>query len=163
MALSYRGYMGSSGRPSEDGVVCDAEAALRFAAARYPSSPVVLWGHSLGTGVAVAVAARHPIAGVILEAPFSAIVDVAAMRFPIVPVRLLMLDQFRSDRRIAAVKAPLLILHGEADGVIPIAQAERLFKSANDPKRFVRLPGGHIDLDDFGATDLALRFVAERR
>ena len=162
VALSYRGYMGSTGRPTEDGLVKDAEAALRFAAEHYPQSPLFLWGHSLGSGVAVALAARHQVAGVILEAPYSSTVDVAAMRFPIVPVRWLMLDQFHSDERIAAVKTPLLIMHGEDDDVIPIALAERLFKLANNPKHFVRFPGGHhIDLDDFGATAEALRFIAE--
>jgi uncharacterized protein len=162
VALSYRGYMGSSGTPTEDGLLRDGEAALRFVTSRWPSNPVVLWGHSLGSGVAVALAARHPVAKVILEAPFSSTVDLAALRFPIVPVRWLMLDQFRSDQRIAAVTAPLLIMHGDQDGVIPIGQGERLFGLAREPKRFVRFPGGnHIDLDDFGATGVAQRFIAE--
>lgn len=162
VALSYRGYMGSTGSPTEDGLLRDAEAAYRFATSRYPSSPVVLWGHSLGSGVAVALAARHPVARVILEAPFSSTVDVAALRFPIVPVRWLMLDQFRSDQRIEAVHAPLLIMHGDRDWVIPISLGERLFKLAHEPKRFVRFPGGnHIDLDRFGATVVAQRFIAE--
>lgn len=162
IALSYRGYMGSTGNPTEDGLLHDAEAAYRFAASRYPSSPVVLWGHSLGSGVAVALAARHQVAKVILEAPFSSTVDVAALRFPIVPVRWLMHDQFRSDQRIEAVRAPLLIMHGDQDGVIPIRLGERLFKLAHEPKRFVRFPGGnHVDLDRHGAIAVAQRFMAE--
>jgi fermentation-respiration switch protein FrsA (DUF1100 family) len=162
VALSYRGYMGSTGSPTEDGVLHDAEAAYQFTTSRYPTSPVVLWGHSLGSGVAVALAARHPVAKVILEAPFSSSVDVAALRFPIVPVRWLMLDQFRSDQRIHAVRAPLLIMHGEQDWVIPIGQGERLFKLAHEPKRFVRFPAGnHIDLDRHGAIAVAQGFIAE--
>jgi fermentation-respiration switch protein FrsA (DUF1100 family) len=162
VALSYRGYMGSTGSPTEDGLLRDAEAAYRFTTSRYPSSPVVLWGHSLGSGVAVALAARHPVARVILEAPFSSTVDVAALRFPIMPVRWLMLDQFRSDQRIDAVHAPLLIMHGDQDWVIPISLGERLFKLAHEPKRFVRFPGGnHIDLDSFGAIAVAQRFIAD--
>lgn len=162
VALSYRGYMGSTGSPSEEGLLRDAEAAWRFATSRYPASPVVLWGHSLGSGVAVALAARHPVARVILEAPFSSTVDVAALRFPFVPVRWLMLDQFRSDQRIGAVKAPLLIMHGEQDWVIPICLGERLFRLAHEPKRFVRFPGGnHVDLDRFGAVAVAKGFIAE--
>jgi uncharacterized protein len=162
VALSYRGYMGSTGSPTEEGLLRDAEAAYRFATSRYPASPVVLWGHSLGSGVAVALAARHPVAKVILEAPFSSTVDVAALRFPIVPVRWLMLDQFRSDQRIDAVRAPLLIMHGDQDWVIPISLGERLFKLAHEPKRFVRFRGGnHIDLDRFGAIAVAERFIAE--
>ncbi len=163
VALSYRGYMGSTGSPTEDGLLQDAEAAYRFATSRWPSNPVVVWGHSLGTGVAVALAARHPVAKVILEAPFSSTVDVAALRFPVMPVRWLMLDQFRSDERIKAVHAPLLIMHGDQDRVIPIGLGERLFKLANEPKRFVRFPGGnHIDLDRFGALAVAQGFIAER-
>jgi uncharacterized protein len=162
VALSYRGYMGSTGSPTEDGLLRDAEAAWLFTTSRYPSSPVVLWGHSLGSGVAVALAARRPVARVILEAPFSSTVDVAALQFPIIPVRWLMLDQFRSDQRIDAVRAPLLIMHGDQDWVIPIRLGERLFKLAHEPKRFVRFPGGnHIDLDRFGAVAVAQRFIAE--
>jgi uncharacterized protein len=161
VVLSYRGYMGSTGTPTEEGVLRDAEAAWQFTTSRWPSSPIVLWGHSLGTGVAVALAARHPVAKVILEAPFSSTVDVAALRFPFVPVRWLMLDQFRSDQRIDAVHAPLLIMHGEQDWVIPIRFGERLFQLAHEPKRFVRFPGGnHVDLDRFGAVDVARRFIA---
>src|SRR5262249_51515876 len=126
VALSYRGYMGSTGSPSEDGLLRDAEAAYRFATLRYPSSPIVLWGHSLGTGVAVALAGRHPVSKVILEAPFSSTVDVATAMFPFVPVRWLMYDQFRSDERIVAVRAPLLVMHGARDWVIPIRLGERL-------------------------------------
>ena len=161
VALSYRGYMGSTGAPTEEGLLRDAEAAFQFATSRYPSNPVVLWGYSIGSGVAVALAARHPVAKVILEAPFSSTVDVAALRFPFIPVRWLMLDQFRSDQRIDAVHAPLLIMHGEQDWVIPIRFGERLFQLAHEPKRFVRFPGGnHVDLDRFGAVDVAQRFIA---
>ena len=86
----------------------------------------------------------------------------AALRFPIVPVRWLMLDQFRSDQRIDAVRAPLLIMHGDQDWVIPITLGERLFKLAHEPKRFVRFAGGnHIDLDSFGAIAVAQRFIAD--
>jgi uncharacterized protein len=163
VALSYRGYMGSTGTPTEEGLLRDAEAAWQFTTSRWPSNPVVLWGHSLGSGVAVALAARHQVAKVILEAPFSSTVDVAALRFPFIPVQWLMLDQFRSDQRIGEVHAPLLIMHGERDWVIPISLGERLFKLAREPKRFVRFPGGnHDDLDRFGAVAVAQRFIAGR-
>jgi fermentation-respiration switch protein FrsA (DUF1100 family) len=162
VALSYRGYMGSSGSPTEDGLLQDAEAAYQFVTSRWPSSPVVLWGHSLGSGVAVGLAARHDVARLILEAPFSSTVELAALRFPIVPVGWLMLDQFRSDRRIDAVHAPLLIMHGDQDWVIPIRLGERLFALAHEPKRFVRIGGGnHVDLDRFGAIAEAQRFIAD--
>ncbi len=161
VALSYRGYMGSSGSPTEAGLLRDAEAAYQFTAARYPTDRIVLWGHSLGSGVAVALAATRPVARVILEAPFSSTADVAQRMFPMVPVRWLMHDQFRSDQRIGAVTAPLLVLHGARDLVVPIGLGERLFALANAPKRFVRYPaGGHDDLEFHGAGAEARRFIA---
>src|SRR5215471_8930104 len=87
VALSYRGYAGSSGRPSEKGLLQDAAAAYAFASALYPASKLVLWGFSLGSGVAVALAADRQAGGVILEAPYSSIADVAAAAFPFLPVR----------------------------------------------------------------------------
>jgi fermentation-respiration switch protein FrsA (DUF1100 family) len=161
LAVSYRGYMGSTGRPTEHGLLADAEAAYRFAASRYAPERIVLWGHSLGSGVAVALASTRPVAKLVLEAPFSSTVDVAAAMFPFVPVRWLMLDQFHSDARIGTVKASILILHGARDLVVPIRFGERLFALASEPKRFVRYPdGGHDDLDAYGATAEALRFIA---
>src|ERR1700755_3589528 len=142
VALSFRGYAGSTGSPSEQGLLQDAAAAYAFTAARYAADRIVVWGFSLGTGVAVAVASEHPIGKLILESPYSSTVDVAASQFPIVPVRLLMRDPFHSDRRIAGVKAPLLIMHGENDPAIPMRFGERLFGMANEPKRFVCFPGG---------------------
>jgi uncharacterized protein len=120
----------------------------------------VVWGFSLGTGVAVAVTSEHPTGKLILEAPYTSTVDVAGSLLPIVPVTLLMRDQFHSDRRIAQVKVPLLIMHGENDPAIPIRFGERLFGMANEPKQFVRFPGGgHENLDDFGALETARQFI----
>jgi uncharacterized protein len=162
VALSYRGYGGSSGRPSEHGLLIDAAAAYEFAAARYPAQRIVLWGISLGTGPAVAVAADRPIGKLILEAPYTSTTEVAASLLPIVPVRSLMKDQFRSDERIGRVTAPLLVLHGERDRTVPIRFGERLFALAREPKRLVRFPQGrHNDLDAHGATREALRFISE--
>jgi fermentation-respiration switch protein FrsA (DUF1100 family) len=160
VALSYRGYAGSSGRPSEQGLLRDAAAAYAFTSARYSADRIVLWGFSLGSGVAVALAAEQPVGKLILEAPYLSIADVAASAFPIFPVRLVMRDPFRSDRRIALVKAPLLIMHGARDATIPIGFGERLFALAHDPKQFVRFPeGSHNDLDTYGATAVARQFI----
>jgi uncharacterized protein len=164
VALSYRGYAGSSGSPSEQGLLLDAASAYAFTSARYSADKIVAWGFSLGTGVAVAVAAEQPVAKLILEAPYSSIADVAALVFPIYPVRLVIKDPFRSDLRIPRVKVPLLIMHGARDRTIPIAFGERLFALAHEPKQFVRLPeGGHADLDNYGAMATARRFIASAR
>jgi len=160
VALSYRGYAGSSGAPSEDGLLRDGAAAYAFAAERYDAQRIVAWGFSLGTGVAVAVASEHPVRKVILEAPYNSIADVAAAKFRFVPVRLLIRDPLHSDERIARVTVPLLIVHGARDQAIPIAFGERLFALAHEPKQFVRIPeGGHDDLANFGMIELARRFI----
>jgi uncharacterized protein len=163
VALSYRGYAGSSGRPSEQGLLLDAAAAYAFTAARYGADRIVLWGFSLGSGVAVALAAGQPVGKLILEAPYTSIVDVAASLFRLVPVRWLVRDQFRSDERIARVTAPLLIMHGARDPTISIGFGERLFALANEPKQFVRFPeGSHDDLDNYGAIETARHFIVSK-
>jgi fermentation-respiration switch protein FrsA (DUF1100 family) len=160
VALSYRGYAGSSGHPSEQGLLRDAAASYAFTSARYSADRIVVWGFSLGTGVAVALAADRPVGKLILEAPYTSLADVGASAFPIFPVRLVMKDPFRSDERIARVTAPLLIMHGALDATIPIVFGERLFALAPDPKQLVRFPeGGHNDLDDYGAIETARRFM----
>jgi fermentation-respiration switch protein FrsA (DUF1100 family) len=164
VALSYRGYAGSSGKPSEQGLLRDAAAAYAFTTARYSADRIVVWGFSLGTGVAVALAAEQPVSKLILEAPFTSIVDVAASNFRFVPVRWLMRDSFHSDQRIARVTVPLLIMHGGRDFTIPIGFGERLFALAREPKQFVRFPlGGHNDLDHYGAIEAARRFIGAAR
>jgi fermentation-respiration switch protein FrsA (DUF1100 family) len=160
VALSYRGYAGSTGRPSEQGLLWDAAAAYAFTSARYGAERIVVWGFSLGSGVAVALAAEQPVGKLILEAPYTSIVDIAAARFRLVPVRWLVRDQFRSDQRIARVTAPLLIMHGVRDPTIPIDFGERLFALAHEPKQFVRFPdGSHDDLGNYGAIDTARYFI----
>jgi uncharacterized protein len=161
VAIEYRGYGGSSGSPSESGLIKDAEAAYAFAAGLYPPQQLVLWGESLGSGVAVALAAEKPVGRVILEAPFTSAVALAAMRYWYVPVRLLMKDQFRSDERIGKVTAPVLILHGLRDRVVPFTMGEKLFELTQAPKHIVRfLDGGHEDLDRNGALHAVGRFLA---
>src|ERR1700704_163743 len=164
VALSYRGYAGSSGQPSERGLLQDAAAAYAFTTARYSADSIVVWGFSLGTGVAVALATEQRIEKLILEAPFTSTADVAASLFWFMPVRLVMRDQFRSDERIARVTVPLLIMHGSNDPAIPIVFGERLFALAHEPKQFVRFPeGGHENLGSFGAIETARQFINAAR
>jgi fermentation-respiration switch protein FrsA (DUF1100 family) len=162
-ALAYRGYAGSTGRPSETGILRDAAALYDFAAARYGAGRIVLWGESLGAAVAVALAADRPVARLVLESPFTSAVELAASVYFFVPVRWLMKDQFRSDERIGNVRAPVLVLHGARDDIVPISYGERLYAHIASPKRFVRLPdAGHNDHDQHGAVDAARAFVAGR-
>jgi fermentation-respiration switch protein FrsA (DUF1100 family) len=161
LALSYRGYGGSTGRPSEVGLLRDAEAIYAYALARYPAERLVPYGESLGTGVAVALAAEHKVGKVILDAPFTSAVDIGAAAYPFLPVRLLMHDTFRSDERIGKVTAPVLVLHGERDTIVPISYGERLYALITAPKKFARFAEGyHGDLDQYGAQTAVRDFLA---
>ena len=161
VAVEYRGYGGSEGSPTEAGLIEDAEAAYAFTRAHYPVKQIVVWGGSLGSGVAVALAAEKPVGRLILEAPFTSTEAVGARHYWYLPVRWLMKDQFRSDERIGKVTAPLMIMHGVLDRTVPYAMGEEMFELANKPKHIVRfLDGGHEDLDAHGALDAVARFLA---
>jgi fermentation-respiration switch protein FrsA (DUF1100 family) len=142
-------------------LIADAEAAYAFAAARYPAERIVLWGESLGSGVAVALGAGHRVGRIVLEGSFTSAADVgAAHAYGFLPVRLLLKDQFRSDLRIARVTAPVLFLHGGRDWVVPIALGERLYALANEPKQFVRFSdAGHEDVDMYGSQNAVRAFL----
>lgn len=160
LALSYRGYGGSTGSPTEAGLHLDADAAYEAAVARYGAMRLVGYGESLGTGVMTQLAARRPLKAVVLEAPFLSTVAVAKKLFGWLPVSLLMRDQFRSDLAIANINAPLLVIHGVHDEVIPHEQGKALFELAQEPKQFLSVPGGrHNDLTDFGVLTKARDFL----
>jgi fermentation-respiration switch protein FrsA (DUF1100 family) len=146
LMVSYRGYSGSSGQPTEAGLHRDARAAYGWAVARYDASRIVLYGESLGSGVAVPLAVEGAVGGVILDAPFTSAADVARRQFWFLPIDWLMRDPYRSIDRIAALRAPPLVVHGDRDGIVPIALGRRLYAAAPEPKRFVSIAGGsHVD------------------
>jgi fermentation-respiration switch protein FrsA (DUF1100 family) len=124
------------------GLLADAAAAYAFAVARYPADRIALWGESLGSAVAIALAADKPVGRIVLEAPFTSAADVGARHYRFVPVRLSMKDQFRSDLRAGKVTAPMLIVHGENDFVVPTTLGMRLYDLIRAPKRFVSVAGG---------------------
>jgi uncharacterized protein len=162
VALSYRGYGGLSGHPAEKGLIEDAKTAYAFSAAQYPAERLVLWGESLVSALALSLAAENPVGRLVLEAPFTSAVDVGAQHYWFVPVRLLMKDRFRSDLRASKVTAPVLVVHGENDMVVPITLGERLYGLVQAPKRFVRVAGGgHNDLGAFAVAS-AKQFIAEQ-
>jgi uncharacterized protein len=161
LMVSYRGYSGSTGSPTEDGLRLDAQAAYAWIARRYEPSRLVLYGESLGTGVAVRLAAERPIGGLVLDAPFTSAADVASLTYWFVPVTWLMRDQFRSIDVIGQVKAPILILHGDRDGIVPIALGERLHAAAPEPKRFLRLRDvSHVRVLESGGLEAMDAFLA---
>ena len=107
----------------------------------HPAERLVLWGESLGSALAIALEADYRVGCLVLEAPFTSAVDVGARHYWFVPVRLLMKDQFRSDSWIGKVEAPVLVVHGENDMVVPISLGERLYGLVRMPKRFVCVAG----------------------
>jgi uncharacterized protein len=142
--MTYRGYGGSSGTPSEAANVADAHRAYEaLVKAGVAPASIVAYGESLGSGIAVQLASQVPVGGVILDAPYTSIVDVAAKAYPFLPVRLLLIDRYETTRCIADIKAPLLILHGERDGVVPVAMGRALAQLAREPKTLVVFPNGH--------------------
>ncbi len=143
--LSYRGFGGSSGSPSEAGLIADATAAYDWLIAKgVEPGRIALLGESLGSGVAVQLAAKREVGAVALEAPYTSTVEVAAKIYWWLPVHALMKDQFKSIDFIAAVVAPLLIIHGEEDRLIPVDFGKRLFAAANQPKELEVVQGfGH--------------------
>ena len=161
LLLSYRGYSGNLGTPNEQGLYSDARAALDWLERRgVAGSSIVLYGISLGSGVATKMAEEREVGAVILEAPYTSTVDIAAFRFPIVPVTWLMEDRFESLARIKTITEPLLIMHGDRDYVIPQRFGRRLFDSANEPKEGFWPNGrGHDDIFDNGGFDTALAFI----
>jgi pimeloyl-ACP methyl ester carboxylesterase len=155
LAVEYRGFGATAGQPGESGFSRDADAAYAYARSLgFNSDTIILYGESLGTGVATALAARSPVAGVILDAPYSSAVDVAADRYWAFPIRLMMRDQFRSDLVIGKLAMPVLILHGEDDEVVPIKYGRRLSELGGKNVTFVPIEqAGHVVLDEEEAQD----------
>lgn len=140
LLVEYRGYPGSTGSPSEQGFALDADAADAFARAN-AGGPVVLYGESLGSAVAVALAARSRPAALILDAPFTSMTDLARSRYGWLPVDVLLLDRFDSVSAIARTESPTTILHGTRDDVVPTRMGKALFAAARNPRRLVILDG----------------------
>jgi fermentation-respiration switch protein FrsA (DUF1100 family) len=162
LAVGYRGYSGSTGEPSETGLTHDAEAAYRLARSVVPARRIVLFGYSLGSGVAVPLAARHEVGAIVLFAPFASAVAIAARQYPYLPVRLLMKDQFRSMDVIAGVSVPILVVHGDRDTGVPISSGRTLFEAAPEPKRFVEFADGdHFTLFQRGGIQAIRDFLDE--
>ena len=165
--VGYRGYGGNPGKPMEQGLSADGRAALRYLEnVGVPSAEWIFYGESLGSGVAVEMAhewaQRIPVGAVILEAPFTSMGDAAAEHYPFVPARMLVRDRYASVEKVADIRAPLLIIHGEADRTVPKALGKRLFDAASEPKQAHWISGaGHNNLYDFGVTALVEQFITD--
>lgn len=146
LALSYRGYPGSTGQPSEEGLLADGLAAFDWLAGE-TGGPVILLGQSLGSGVAVHLASQRPVASLVLISAYDSVQAVAQRAYFFLPVAPLIKDPFRSDLRIANVPQPKLFIHGRRDTVIGLSHGEALFAAAPEPKHMMVLDAyGHNDI-----------------
>jgi fermentation-respiration switch protein FrsA (DUF1100 family) len=141
LAFEYRGFNGSVGHPSEQGLITDAETAYDFIGAKAPGARIALFGESLGTAVAIALAGQRPVAGVVLDSPFASMTRLGLNDYPWIPVPVLLRDSWNSLARIGSVTAPLLIAHCDADKRVPLGDGKLVFDAANQPKEMIVLPG----------------------
>lgn len=165
LLLEYRGYGKNPGKPTEKGLIRDAEAALHFIHLRQgKGARVVYYGMSMGTGVANGLAEKRPPAALVQECGFTSMTEAAARHFWMFPVRILIKDRFKSLKRIRSLKAPLLVLHGEQDGTVPVIQGRKIFETAGSEDKTIKIypEGRHINLYDFGASDDVLKWLYEK-
>lgn len=158
---AYRGYSGSGGSASEAALIDDAVMAFDALRERGVSpETIVLYGESLGTGVAIQLAGRREVAGIVLDAPYTSLPDVAQLAYPFVPVRPFMTEHFNSREHIQELDVPVLVLHGTEDPVIPISLGRELFSVANEPKKFIAIEGAaHSNIYEYGAFTHLDRFL----
>jgi fermentation-respiration switch protein FrsA (DUF1100 family) len=148
LAISYRGYPGSTGAPSEDGLLTDGIAAFDWLS-EHSDGGIVVLGQSLGSGVAVNTAGQRRAIGIVLVSAYLSVLSLAQTHYPFLPVAPLIKDRFRSDLRIAKVRQPKLFIHGRRDDIIPLSSGEALYRAAPEPKQMLIYDGaGHNDVWD---------------
>jgi len=135
LLISWRGFSGNKGSPTEQNLYKDAEAAIKWLNEKNISNnEIILYGESLGSGVAVELGKKNNFSSIILESPFTSIENSAKIYYPYLPIRLLLKDRYDSISKIKMINTPILILHGDKDDVVPISMGKELFEKANNPK-----------------------------
>ena len=135
LIIAWRGFSGNKGKPTEKGLYEDAKSALRWLANKgVKEESIIIYGESLGTGVATEIAQNKNFAGVILESPFTSMVDAGKIHYPFFPIKLLLKDKYESDKKIKNIKSPILIMHGKVDKLVPFWMGEKMYELANEPK-----------------------------
>ena len=135
LIIAWRGYSGSTGKPSEFGLYQDAKSALNWLNLKgVTDEKIILYGESLGTSIAIEVGQNKDFAGMILESPFTSMIDVGRKHYPIFPIKLLLKDKYESKNKIKNIKFPVLIMHGEKDKIVPFYMGKEIYNLANKPK-----------------------------
>ena len=137
LLISWRGFNGNDGKPSEQGLYKDAKSAVLWLKNKGLSEEnIILYGESLGTGVATEIAQNKNFGGVILESPFTSMIAAGKSKYPIFPIGLLLKDKYESDKKIKNISSPILIMHGEADTIVPFWMGKKMYELANEPKYY---------------------------
>ncbi len=135
LIIAWRGFSGNQGKPSETGLYKDGESAIKWLLKKgVDEKNIVIYGESLGTGVATHLSQNKKFAGVILETPFTSMIDAARKFYPYIPVGLLLKDKFENKNKIKNIKSPILIMHGAKDQIVPFEMGKKMFEIANEPK-----------------------------
>ena len=137
LIIAWRGFSGNKGKPTEKGLYEDAKSALRWLANKgVKEENIIIYGESLGTGVATEIAQNKNFAGVILETPFTSMASVGKSKYPFFPVSFLLKDKYESDKKIKNINCPILIMHGKIDNVVPFHMGKKMYELANEPKYY---------------------------
>jgi len=135
LIIAWRGFSGNDGKPTEKGLYEDASSAITWLKSQgIKESNIIIYGESLGTGVATEIAQNKNFAGIILESPFTSMIDAGKDKYPYLPVRLLLKDKYESDKKMKNINIPVLIMHGKVDDIVPFHMGEKMYKLANQPK-----------------------------
>ena len=135
LLLAWRGFSGNNGYPTEKGIYEDARSAVRWLKNKgIVEENIIIYGESLGTGVATEIAQNKSFAGIILESPFTSMVDAGKSQYPFFPIKLLLKDKYENDKKIKNIKSPILIIHGEVDKLVPFWMGKKMYELANEPK-----------------------------
>ena len=135
LLLAWRGFSGNQGKPTEQGLFKDAKGANKWLNEKgIDDKNIIIYGESLGTGIATEVAQNKKFAGIILESPFTSMVDAGSSKYPIFPIKLLLKDKYESNKKIKNIKSPILVMHGEEDKIVPFYMGKKIFELANEPK-----------------------------
>ncbi len=137
LLMSWRGFNGNKGKPTEQGLYEDARSALGWLASKgVKENNIIIYGESLGTGVAIEIAQNKNFAGIILESPFTSMIAVGKNIYPYLPVKYLLKDKYESDKKIKNINCPILIMHGKIDNIVPFHMGRKMYELANEPKYF---------------------------
>ena len=135
LLVAWRGFSGNKGSPTEKGLYQDARSAVKWLNDNgIRNENIIIYGESLGTGVATEIAQNKNFAGIILESPFTSMIEAARSRYPIFPIRLILKDKYESDKKIKNIKSPILVMHGEVDKIVPFHMGKKMYELANEPK-----------------------------